>query len=995
MRIEAIRGRNIASLSGDFCLDFTQEPLASAGIFAISGPTGAGKSTLLDTMCLALFGKTPRTERAKEQNVKLQDGPKDWIAQNDARFLLRRGTGSGFAEVDFIAINGEAYRARWSVARARGKASGKLQSPTISLTHLQTGTPEPGKNKELQQRIVQLIGLTFEQFTRSVLLAQNDFSTFLKAEQADKAALLEKLTGTDIYSQFSKLIYERCNKEKEKLNQLLQQMQAFPLLTEEQLNELTAEAKQENEVLTQWQADQKTRQSLRDSLQQIQMQAKRLNTQLTAATEKEISSLAKWEEAKTSYQAESEKLEAQEKAFAQLQPSLQQARKLDAEIKAAKLPMIEAKQAYELARQQTQQNKKQKQEAEKNKAKAQAELEKLSTWLEKHKEKQSIAEGIDTLLVRLEQAGRQQVRLADTQKRQTAKLKERSTLLSEKQKAERSLQECEAKCLHTTNEIAKRGAALQRSNSNTILKEMDDIREKRELILLDRMSYGEKSAEDLRQKLEEGKPCPVCGSIHHPFASPESYARITQLSLTIDGMTRHIQLLSEVLIGVKKMEKRQEEAKDKLHDMQQQTMTCRSHDHEVEEKIKWIDEQLKNLSEDEQKEKLQLEEALKQCDELFGHDLWHQSWQNSSADFIFQLKKFAETWSNHINDQQKWQQTITQAQATFDTLQSLTPSLVQQEEATQMRFNEKVATIRQITNERKKILDGKNVDEVENQHQTAVKKMKEQLKNLQKTQDEHAALASQAKGEKEQLQRSILETNKTILQQETQLKTWQEEFNASHDFEDLDKAIEEKKKTINEIDFRLRTHSENLQRIAHLEAQRTAQQPICDNWEKLNELAGSADGGKFRRIAQGYTLDILLGYANLHLRELSTRYRLERVPETLALEVIDRDMCDEVRTIHSLSGGESFLVSLALALGLSSLSSNRMSVESLFIDEGFGSLDAETLRIALDALESLHAQGRKIGVISHVQEMTERIPVHIEVERCGNGKSIIRLGERE
>lgn len=221
------------------------------------------------------------------------------------------------------------------------------------------------------------------------------------------------------------------------------------------------------------------------------------------------------------------------------------------------------------------------------------------------------------------------------------------------------------------------------------------------------------------------------------------------------------------------------------------------------------------------------------------------------------------------------------------------------------------------------------------------------------------------------------------------------EFNASHDFEDLDKAIEEKKKTINEIDFRLRTHSENLQRIVHLEAQRAAQQPISDNWEKLNELAGSADGGKFRRIAQGYTLDILLGYANLHLRELSTRYRLERVPETLALEVIDRDMCDEVRTIHSLSGGESFLVSLALALGLSSLSSNRMSVGGLFIDEGFGSLDAETLRIALDALESLHAQGRKIGVISHVQEMTERIPVHIEVERCGNGKSVIRLGERE
>ena len=164
-----------------------------------------------------------------------------------------------------------------------------------------------------------------------------------------------------------------------------------------------------------------------------------------------------------------------------------------------------------------------------------------------------------------------------------------------------------------------------------------------------------------------------------------------------------------------------------------------------------------------------------------------------------------------------------------------------------------------------------------------------------------------------------------------------------------------------------------------------------ERWAKLNELAGSADGAKFRRIAQGYTLDILLNYANVQLRELTRRYRLERVPDTLALQVIDRDMCDEVRTVHSLSGGESFLVSLALALGLSSLSSNRMRVESLFIDEGFGSLDADTLRVAMDALESLRTQGRKIGVISHVQEMTERIPVRVQVSREGTGKSIVRI----
>ena len=114
-------------------------------------------------------------------------------------------------------------------------------------------------------------------------------------------------------------------------------------------------------------------------------------------------------------------------------------------------------------------------------------------------------------------------------------------------------------------------------------------------------------------------------------------------------------------------------------------------------------------------------------------------------------------------------------------------------------------------------------------------------------------------------------------------------------------------------------------------------------------------------------------------------------PDTLALQVIDCDMCDEIRTVYSLSGGESFLISLALALGLSSLSSNNLKVESLFIDEGFGSLDAESLRTAMEALEQLQMQGRKIGVISHVQEMSERISVQVQVHKKVNGKSVLTV----
>ena len=179
--------------------------------------------------------------------------------------------------------------------------------------------------------------------------------------------------------------------------------------------------------------------------------------------------------------------------------------------------------------------------------------------------------------------------------------------------------------------------------------------------------------------------------------------------------------------------------------------------------------------------------------------------------------------------------------------------------------------------------------------------------------------------------------------------------------------------------------------LAEIEQQEAVEQ----RWARMAELIGSADGKKFRNYAQQFTLEVLLGYANAHLNQLARRYQLERIANlanpSLGLLVRDQDMGGEMRSVHSLSGGESFLVSLALALGLASLSSNRVRVESLFIDEGFGSLDAETLRVAMDALDGLQSMGRKVGVISHVQEMTDRIATKILVRPSAGGKSAVMV----
>ncbi|HJE29001.1 MAG TPA: AAA family ATPase, partial [Pseudomonas nitrititolerans] len=232
MKILAIRLKNLASLAGEQVIDFTAEPLASAGLFAITGPTGAGKSTILDALCLALFGSTPRLDGASLLS-KVPDGS-DEIGSGDERNLLRRGCGSGYAEVDFVGVDGRRYRARWEVKRAREKIDGRLQASSQSLLDLDSEQLlASGKKREFKELLEARLGLTLAQFTRAVLLAQSEFSAFLKADDNERGTLLEKLTDTGLYSRLGQASFEAAKRTRESLAQLQQQLGGLqPLETE-------------------------------------------------------------------------------------------------------------------------------------------------------------------------------------------------------------------------------------------------------------------------------------------------------------------------------------------------------------------------------------------------------------------------------------------------------------------------------------------------------------------------------------------------------------------------------------------------------------------------------------------------------------------------------------------------------------------------------------------------------------------------------------------
>lgn len=196
----------------------------------------------------------------------------------------------------------------------------------------------------------------------------------------------------------------------------------------------------------------------------------------------------------------------------------------------------------------------------------------------------------------------------------------------------------------------------------------------------------------------------------------------------------------------------------------------------------------------------------------------------------------------------------------------------------------------------------------------------------------------------------------------------------------------------NEIQSDQRRRKEQQNLFDKIEQYRAA----YDDIQYLHSLIGSSNGDKFRKFAQGLTLDNLIHLANRQLSRLHGRYQLQRSGgEGLELSVMDTWQGDVVRDTKTLSGGESFLVSLALALGLSDLVSHKTSIDSLFLDEGFGTLDAETLDLALDALDSLNASGKMIGVISHIEAMKERIPVQLKVrKKSGLGVSELESAYR-
>lgn len=952
MKIIAIRLKNLTSIEGSVEIDFTEEPLHSAGIFAISGPTGAGKSTLLDALCLALYDKAPRFATSVE-SINLADVGDNQINQSDVRNLLRRGMSDGYAEVDFQGVDGHRYRSRWSVRRTRNKANGSLQPQAMEVKDLDTEKIFQGTRKELLAQLVELVGLTYEQFTRTVLLAQNDFATFLKSKGSAKAELLEKLTGTGVYSRISQEVFSRNKSAQEEVTMIHHRLSVIELLPEEELLVLQKEKEQLAEKRT-------------AGIQLLAEQNAQLNVVRSLRTQETL-----WKKKQKEEQEEQEKqktlkenLAVQEEGITRfkiqceaIQPDLKRARELDVQIQSQQAGYTQSQQILQAASRQVVEQEKKWKYATSQLQNSYQSLNRLlnHTGIEPLKLEQMevmLRQEEDVLVAKIQKNEERQVRLDSYSYLTLAEEQTKWQKELTRQQNMKQLAEGQTKATLEIERLEKEAAASMRqlAEQDSVVKALQRLYENA------RMAVG-KNVKTLRQQLHEGEACPVCGSTTHPYHQEQEVVDtlFRNMEQEYNAATATYQQINNRSIALN-------------HDLTHQKAMAA----QIKEQLATL-QQEGAIIEDEQQIQIRLKEL---AERILAYRNLYAEWQRSDEE-IKKLRAHCEELRDHVAQFRLAVQKVSAAKEQLELLQKSASD-------EQQRFDVLAKALDTLRKERSLLLKGKSADDAE---AAMAKREKELNVALEKARKEVEAVQNRLlglQGEMKQLAVTIEELREQ--QKNIKLSDQLPELIAKQQEDNLDTE-----RALSSVEARLLQQMKNKTIVEQIAKELAEKQSIAERWAKLNKLIGSADGAKFKVIAQSYTLNLLLLHANKHLAYLSKRYKLQQIPGTLGLQVIDCDMCDEVRTVYSLSGGESFLISLALALGLSSLSSNNLKVESLFIDEGFGSLDAESLRTAMEALEQLQMQGRKIGVISHVQEMSERISVQVQVQKKVNGKSVLTV----
>ncbi len=999
MKILAIHFQNINNLKGEHSLRFDSPPLSEAGIFAITGPTGSGKSTLLDVITLALYKRTPRFKAISKKDIA------------DLGSIITHHTDSSYAKVEYEA-NGKRYSSSWSISKAR---TGNLREYEMALYDAE-GRPLDLKRSEVPAKNEAIIGLSYEQFVQSILLSQGDFSRFLKADKHKRGQLLEQITGTYIYRDIGKKAFEKFRELKQELADAQKQIEVITVLDEDSLAALTTLVD-----------DQSKKQDIQNK-QLEQVRKKITDIQAGQALYKE----------QDANQTAWATLLSEKKAFASDLLRLEQYTKI--------LPFQSTLDNYKKNEQQQQllqiqleQDRKLVQQAQQTQAESMASMSSLvgaditeSNFREKMSNFERTIIDLDNELKEIKKEGarlreeagelllsssmdiqldRQPERALDQlhtlsteiktnydfieEDKETLRLKRtqlqdienewRSYLdiLGIKSKLNEKLGLITARIQPNKQEYAR--LQNEKKTVDTLINTLDE-----NVILLDQHKSDTvkiASLEAHRADLENGKPCPLCGSLDHPYSEhgidvDEIKAIEEKLNKAKKDLQQERDRLQKITIAIATLDTSivndEKQCTDLQADILSQDTVLKSL-----KNIELSDRAAAEKSWETSKQKLKdLDAALIKKDTLATIDR-----------LVALYTKLQQTMTTYVSVNKKRQALYT-GEAISKVCNDLQDSFA--------KANQQIELCQQKLQQNNTLLESLNKEQ-NNNNETLQKAFKDL--GIQDSFESIAALLlshDEAQAIKEK-QENFLKKEAALEQQKeallTKITAFETQYKDHEELASLQTTLDILEKELTVLNQQLGAHKEQIsrdkkdrERIASIEKSLGHKKEEFETWSMMKDMIGDATGNTFSNFAQSLTLRNLIVYANQRLQSLSDRYLIDS--DTTGDTIMIRDLYQGniTRAVSTLSGGEIFILSLALALSLSDMASRNVRLDSLFIDEGFGTLDPETLDIAVSTLEKLQDESQKtVGVISHVSALKERIYTQVQLEKDAQGYSQIKV----
>lgn len=903
MKILNICLKNLSSLHGEWSINLEDNAYSSAGIFAITGSTGAGKTTIFDALCLALYGKTPRLSNiSKNVNEIMSRGTNDCYAY--ATFSIEKDTKI------------QTYTCKWGQA----KKGGKLQRIDHYI-YDEAGVQLTRTSEDTKEKVVELTGMDFKRFTRAMMLEQGGFDAFLKADKNERAAILELITGTDIYGTISTQTYLRWKKESQILNSQSIQLDTLRASHDSMPEEeITANIEKISSELLRLQEQHSQTASELDILKDI----KRLTLDLSRNQE-DISNHEKRIEAfetkrkklasasnAASISADYERLRSARDAKTKL---TEECRKLQAGISSSEANLEQLK---------------------KNILALTEELLRL---------KGEITDSPDVVRLRVQTA-----------------IEEFERALTDKNNAAKSLESAKIAYTKSHEELDK----AEKRGKNLRIK-FDELSAKHKSVYDEIISTRAKTASavfaEARALLKPGEACPVCGSREHPGIAHERIEHASEIngsSEQLFSLTEKLQAEFDMLTA------EQDNAKNELERARDAWSRVFADENNSVKEVSRLTEELASKQENLTSCRQKVSDAIKPLGISGAKD--SRQVMNSVNNWAMRVTQIDERIQILAREKEKLETVIDTGKENFARKNEELVSAARELEELEASFTEKLAT-KNFADEKDFLSSLQNVQEI-----NALSE------EWQKLSDTKTALISQNETISMKLEAKKLEniSNATLEDCEYLFKRQNSEIIA---LSGQIAALTQRRENVKALQ----------EKISELERAYETQKNITAKWSGLSDLIGSASGDKFRVFAQKITLELVVRNANNYLEKMNGRYVLILTPNSsnLELSVKDNEQSGEIRPIENLSGGERFLLSLALALGLSQFSGSKARVDSLFLDEGFGSLDEESLNTALDALGEVRREGRMIGIISHVTALRERIAAQIQVISKSEGVSVI------